>query len=313
MDVSKIESIFYHKTVMLNETLNLLNIKSGGTYIDATLGGGGLSGEILKKLDNNGRLIAIDIDKDAIDYCKEKFKNEKKIQIFNCNFTEISEVLKELKINKVDGICVDLGVSSHQIDCAERGFSYIHDAPLDMRMGQSGTSAYNIVNFTEESKLSNIIHEFGEEKFAKLIAKSVCRRRKIKKIETTRELVEIIQSVVPKRFSGHPAKKTFQAIRISVNNELENLDILLDNCIKLLSSGGRLAALSFHSLEDRIVKQKMKFWEKACICPPNAPICTCSKKKEVFVINKKAITANGSEIKNNPRSKSAKLRVCEKI
>lgn len=303
----------YHKTVMLDETLNLLNIKSGGIYVDATLGGGGLSGEILKKLDKNGRLIAIDIDKDAIDYCKEKFKNEKKIQIFNCNFTEISEVLKELKINKVDGICVDLGVSSHQIDCAERGFSYIHDAPLDMRMGQSGASAYDIVNFTEESKLSNIIHEFGEEKFAKLIAKSVCRRRKIKKIETTRELVEIIQSVVPKRFSGHPAKKTFQAIRISVNNELENLDILLDNCVKLLSSGGRLAVLSFHSLEDRIVKQKMKFWEKTCICPPNAPICTCSKKKEAFVINKKAITSSSSEIKNNPRSKSAKLRVCEKI
>ena len=303
----------YHKTVMLDETLNLLNIKSGGIYVDTTLGGGGLSGEILKKLDNNGRLIAIDIDKDAIDYCKEKFKNEKKIQIFNCNFTEISEVLKELKINKVDGICVDLGVSSHQIDCAERGFSYIHDAPLDMRMGQSGTSAYDIVNFTEESKLSNIIHEFGEEKFAKLIAKSVCRRRKIKKIETTRELVEIIQSVVPKRFSGHPAKKTFQAIRISVNNELENLDILLDNCVKLLSSGGRLAVLSFHSLEDRIVKQKMKFLEKTCICPPNAPICTCSKKKEAFFINKKAITSSSSEIKNNPRSKSAKLRVCEKI
>lgn len=303
----------YHKTVMLDETLNLLNIKSGGIYVDATLGGGGLSGEILKKLDNNGRLIAIDIDKDAIDYCKEKFKNEKKIQIFNCNFTEISEVLKELKINKVDGICVDLGVSSHQIDCAERGFSYIHDAPLDMRMGQIGASAYDIVNFTEESKLSNIIHEFGEEKFAKLIAKSVCRRRKIKKIETTRELVEIIQSVVPKRFSGHPAKKTFQAIRISVNNELENLDILLDNCVKLLSSGGRLAVLSFHSLEDRIVKQKMKFWEKTCICPPNAPICTCSKKKEVIVINKKAITSSSSEIKNNPRSKSAKLRICEKI
>ena len=313
MDVPKIESIFYHKTVMLNETLNLLNIKSGGTYIDATLGGGGLSGEILKKLDNNGRLIAIDIDKDAIDYCKEKFKNEKKIQIFNCNFTEISEVLKELKINKVDGICVDLGVSSHQIDCAERGFSYIHDAPLDMRMGQSGASAYDIVNFTEESKLSNIIHEFGEEKFAKLIAKAVCRKRKIKKIETTLELAQIIQSVVPKRFSGHPAKKTFQAIRISVNNELENLDILLDNCVKLLSSGGRLAVLSFHSLEDRIVKQKMKFWEKTCICPPNAPICTCSKKKEVIVINKKAITSSSSEIKNNPRSKSAKLRVCEKI
>ncbi len=298
---------------MLNETINFLNIKSNGVYIDATLGGGGLSENILKKLDNNGKLISIDIDQDAIDYCKKKFENEKKIQIFKCNFIEIPKVLKELKINKVDGICMDLGVSSHQIDCAKRGFSYIHDAPLDMRMSQSGKSAYDIINFTEESKLSNIIWKFGEEKFSKLIAKSICQKRKIKKIETTLELAKIIQNAIPKHFAGHPAKKTFQAIRISVNNELENLDISLDNCIKLLNSGGRLAVLSFHSLEDRIVKQKMKFWEKTCICPPNAPLCTCSKKKEIIIINKKAITANGNEVENNPRSKSAKLRICEKI
>ena len=302
---------------MLNETINFLNIKSSGVYIDATLGGGGLSENILKKLDNNGKIIAIDIDKDAINYCKEKFakelENNKRIQIFNCNFIEMPEILKELKINKVDGICMDLGVSSHQIDCASRGFSYMHDAYLDMRMGQNGKNAYDIINFTEESKLSNIIWQFGEEKFAKLIAKAICKRRKIKKIETTLELVDIIQSVVPKRFSGHPAKKTFQAIRIFVNKELENLDIALDNCIKLLGTGGRLAVLSFHSLEDRIVKQKMRFWEKDCICPSASPICICKKKQEAVIINKKAVTASSSEVKENPRSKSAKLRVCEKI
>lgn len=302
---------------MLNETINFLNIKSSGVYIDATLGGGGLSENILKKLDNNGKIIAIDIDKDAINYCKEKFAkelgNNKRIQIFNCNFIEMPEILKELKINKVDGVCMDLGVSSHQIDCASRGFSYMHDAYLDMRMGQNGKNAYDIINSTEESKLSNIIWQFGEEKFAKLIAKAICKRRKIKKIETTLELVDIIQSVVPKRFSGHPAKKTFQAIRIFVNKELENLDIALDNCIELLGTGGRLAVLSFHSLEDRIVKQKMRFWEKDCICPSASPICICKKKQEAVIINKKAVTASSSEVKENPRSKSAKLRVCEKI
>ena len=302
---------------MLNETVNFLNIKSSGVYIDATLGGGGLSENILKKLDNNGRIIAIDIDKDAIEYCKEKFakelENKKRIQIFNCNFIEIPEILKELKINKVNGICMDLGVSSHQIDCASRGFSYMHDAYLDMRMGQNGKSAYDIVNFTGENKLSNVIWQFGEEKFAKLISKAICKRRKIKKIETTLELVDIIQSVVPKRFSGHPAKKTFQAIRIFVNKELENLDIVLDNCIKSLSTGGRLAVLSFHSLEDRIVKQKMKFWEKDCICPSISPICVCKKRQDAVIINKKAITASNSEVKINPRSKSAKLRICEKV
>lgn len=302
---------------MLNETINFLNIKSSGVYIDATLGGGGLSENIIKKLDNNGKIIAIDIDKDAIEYCKKKFakelENKKRIQIFNCNFIEIPEILKKSKINKVNGICMDLGVSSHQIDCASRGFSYMHDAYLDMRMGQNGKSAYDIVNFTEENKLSNIIWQFGEEKFAKLIAKAICRKRKIKKIETTLELVDIIQNVVPKRFSGHPAKKTFQAIRIFVNKELENLDIALDNCIKLLSTGGRLAVLSFHSLEDRIVKQKMKFWEKNCICPSVSPICVCKKRQEAVIINKKAITASGSEVEINPRSKSAKLRVCEKV
>lgn len=307
---------FFHTTVMLNETLEFLNIKNNGVYIDATLGGGGLSENILKRLDSNGKLIAIDIDKDAVDYCKEKFKrefeNKKRIQIFNCNFIEIPEILKYLKINKVDGICMDLGISSHQIDCANRGFSYIYDAYLDMRMSQNGKSAYDIINFTEENKLANIIWKFGEEKFAKLIAKSICKKRKIKKISTTLELVDIIQSVIPRYYSGHCAKKTFQAIRIAVNNELENLDIALSNCIKLLNKTGRLAVLSFHSLEDRIIKQKMKFWEKSCICPAGSPVCICKKKQEAVIINKKVIIASKDEIKDNPRSKSAKLRVCER-
>lgn len=317
MNLLNIKENFYHKTVMLNETLDFLNIKSNGVYIDATLGGGGLSENILKRLDNNGKLIAIDIDKDAIDYCKEKFKkefeNKKRMQIFNCNFIEIPEILKYLKINKVDGICMDLGVSSHQIDCANRGFSYIRDAYLDMRMSQNGKSAYDIINFTEENKIANIIWKFGEEKFAKLIAKSICKKRKTKKINTTLELVDIIKNSVPRYYSGHCAKKTFQAIRIAVNNELENLDIALNNCIKLINKSGRLAVLSFHSLEDRIIKQKMKLWEKNCICPAGSPVCICKKKQEAVIINKKVITANKDEIKNNPRSKSAKLRVCEKV
>lgn len=304
---------FYHKTVMLNETLNFLNIKGEGVYVDATLGGGGVSEAILQKLSNKGRIIAIDVDSDAVEYCKAKFKNERKIQIFKCNFTEMPKILESLNIKKVDGICMDLGVSSHQIDTPERGFSYIHDATLDMRMSQNGKSAYEVVNFTKEIELSNIIWKFGEERFARSIAKSICKVRKIKKIETTLELVKAIRSAIPKHLCGHCAKKTFQAIRISVNNELESLDISLDNCIESLDIGGRLVVLSFHSLEDRIVKEKMKLWEKNCVCPAGVPICVCNKKKQAIMVNKKVITANTDEVKNNPRSKSAKLRICEKV
>ena len=305
--------IFYHKTVLINETINLLNVKESGVYVDATLGGGGLSQEILNRLGNRGKLISIDVDQDAIDYCKQKFNGDPRIQIFHSNFIDLDKILSSLKINSVDGICMDLGVSSHQIDCPERGFSYMKDAPLDMRMGKTGKSAYDMVNFTEEEKLSAIIWKYGEEKFSKLIAKSICKSRKLKKIETTFDLVNAIEKVVPKYKFGHSAKKTFQAIRIYVNNELENLDIALDKCIKLLNKNGKLLVLSFHSLEDRIVKQKMQFWAKKCVCPEKSPICTCNKKQEAVLLNKKVITASETEIENNPRSKSAKLRVCQKI
>ena len=298
---------------MLEETINFLNIDPEGIYVDTTLGGGGLSEQILHNLNEKGKLISIDIDKEAIEYCQEKFKYESRIKIYNSNFIFIDEILKKEKIEKVNGICMDLGVSSYQIDNPERGFSYIHNGKLDMRMGQSGTSAYDIVNFYEESRLSEVILKYGEEKFHKNIAKMICRQRKIKKIESTKELVEIIEKVVPRFNLGHSAKRTFQAIRIEVNDELKNLEITLDKCIKLLKTGGRILVLSFHSLEDKIVKQKMKFWEKKCICPGEFPICVCDKVQQAKIINKKIIVSSDEEIKKNSRSKSAKLRICEKI
>lgn len=304
---------FNHKTVLLKETINFLNINPEGIYIDATLGGGGLSEHILHNLNKKGRLIALDIDKDAVEYCKEKFKYDDRIHIYNSNFIFIDEILKKEKIKVADGICMDLGVSSYQIDDFERGFSYIHNGKLDMRMGQSGKSAYDVVNFYKEGKLSEIILKYGEEKFHKRIAQMICRRRKIKKIESTEELVEIIEKVVPRFNLGHSAKRTFQAIRIEVNNELKNLEIALEKCIKLLKSGGRILVLSFHSLEDKIVKQKMKFWEKGCICPKDFPICVCGKIQQAKIINKKIIVPSDEEIEKNSRCRSAKLRVCEKI
>lgn len=303
---------FHHKAVLLRETIDFLNINSDGLYVDATLGAGGLSSEILKHLGSGGNLISLDIDKEAIDFCKSKFKNESKIHIFNSNFIFIDEVLRRLDISEVDGICLDLGVSSYQIDCPERGFSYIHNAPLDMRMNRLGISAYDVVNFYDEKSLARIIWKYGEEKFAKLISKSICKFRKLKKMKTTFDLVEAIEQVVPRFTSGHSSKRTFQAIRIEVNNELKNLDIVLDKCIKLLKLKGRLLVITFHSLEDRIVKQKMKFWEQECICPSGLPICVCNKKKIANVITKKVVTSSKDEIAKNPRCKSAKLRVCEK-
>ena len=303
---------FKHTTVLLDETIEYLNIDPSGVYLDATLGAGGLSERILKELGPNGTLISVDIDKEAVDFCRNKFKNENRIKIYNSNFVFIDEILKNEGINKINGICIDLGVSSYQIDCPERGFSYIHNGRLDMRMGQSGITAYDVVNFYEENKLSDIIFKYGEEKNHRRIAREICKFRQNQKIESTFDLVKIIEKVVPKFKSGHSAKRTFQAIRIEVNNELNNLDITLDKCINLLRPGGRLLVLSFHSLEDRIVKQKMKYWEKSCICPPELPICKCDKIQQVRLINKKIITASSSEIEKNSRSKSAKLRICEK-
>ena len=291
----------------------MLNILPNGTYVDATLGGGGLSQEILNKLNSNGQLISIDVDPDSVDYCKEKFQDFENIEIVNDNFANIDKILFDLNVESVNGIVMDLGVSSYQIDCVERGFSYINDANLDMRMSKSGISAYDIVNFMDEKELSNLIWKYGEERFSRSIAKSICLYRKNKKIESTCELAEIIKKSIPKFTKGNLAKKTFQAIRIVVNNELENLEISLDKCINLLKKGGRLIVLSFHSLEDRIVKNKMKFWSKECVCDESMPICTCNKKKEVEIITKKVIVPTNKEICKNSRSKSAKLRVCEKI
>ena len=304
---------FNHKTVLLEETINFLNINPEGIYIDATLGGGGLSEQILHNLNDKGRLISLDIDKDAIEYCKEKFKYDNRIKIYNSNFIFIDEILKKEKIEKVDGICMDLGVSSYQIDNPERGFSYIHNGKLDMRMGRTGKSAYDVVNFYEEHKLSEIILKYGEEKFHKNIAKMICKHRKTQKIEYTRDLVEIIEEIVPRFNLGHSAKRTFQAIRIQVNDELKNLEIALEKCIKSLKVNGRILVLSFHSLEDKIVKQKMRFWEKRCVCPKDFPVCICGKVQQAKIINKKIIVSSDEEIKKNSRSKSAKLRVCEKI
>ena len=304
---------FSHKTVLLDETIDFLNINPTGCYVDATLGAGGLSEKILECLGPIGLLVSIDVDKDAINFCKDKFKNENRIRIYNSNFVFLDEILQKENINLVDGICLDLGVSSYQIDCAERGFSYIHDGKLDMRMGKSGKSAYDVVNFYEESNLANIILKYGEDRNFKKIAHAICKFRKNKKIETTLELVNIIESVVPRFKSGHSAKKTFQALRIEVNNELKNLDITLDKCINLLKPGGRLVVLSFHSLEDRIVKQKMRFWEKRCVCPSEYPICICNKSQQAKLINRQVVIASDDEIIENSRSRSAKLRVCEKI
>ena len=304
---------FYHKTVLLKETIDFLNINPDGIYVDATLGAGGLSSKILENLSSRGVLVSLDVDKDAVDFCKKKFINKDRIRIFNSNFIFLDEVLSVLDISKVDGICIDLGVSSYQIDCPERGFSYLHNSRLDMRMSQSGKSAYDVVNFYEENRLSDVIWKYGEERFAKGISRSICKTRKFKKIETTFELVEAIEKVVPKFKAGHSAKRTFQAIRIEVNDELKNLDIVLNKCIKFLKIGGRLLVLTFHSLEDRIVKQRMRFWEKDCLCPVKSPICTCNKIKEAKIINRKVIVPSKDEVINNSRCKSAKLRICEKV
>lgn len=303
---------FFHKTVLIDDTIRELRVKPSGIYVDATLGGGGLSCEILRRLDKSGRLISLDIDPEAIEYCKSRFAGVPNICIVNSNFSDIDVVLQELGVELVDGIAMDLGVSSHQIDCIDRGFSYMNDAPLDMRMSKKGLSAYDIVNFMSEEEISQIIWKYGEEKFSRKIARSICDARKKANIETTGQLADIVKDSVPKFSKGNPAKRTFQAIRIAVNDELGNLERALDKCISLLKKDGRLAVISFHSLEDRIVKNKMNFWSKSCICPEESPICVCGKKKQVDIVTKRVIVPSDEEIQLNSRCRSAKLRVCQK-
>ncbi|OAA83251.1 16S rRNA (cytosine(1402)-N(4))-methyltransferase RsmH [Clostridium ljungdahlii] len=307
---------FKHVPVLLNETINSLNIKEDGIYVDCTLGGGGHSFEILKRLSDKGRLIGIDEDTYAINATRERLNEFKNITYVHNNFYYIDEILEELKIDKVDGILMDLGVSSYQLDESERGFSYMKDAPLDMRMNRdSSLSAYEVINNYSEENLHNVIRDYGEENFSKRIAKFIVAEREKAPINTTLQLVDIIRNAIPARFQkeGHPAKRTFQAIRIEVNGELKILNKAVEDSVKRLNTGGRISIITFHSLEDRIIKTKFKKLENPCTCPPDFPLCVCGKKPIVKIINKKPIIPTEEEKEKNSRSKSSKLRTAEKI
>ena len=304
---------FRHISVLLEESLEGLNISPDGIYVDATAGGAGHSVEIAKRLDK-GRLVAIDRDPEAVAVATERLKDYNASVVRN-NYSEIDEVLSGLGIEKCDGILMDLGVSSYQLDTAERGFSYHNDAPLDMRMSKEGISARDIVNEYSYQQLSKIIFEYGEEKFARNIAAEIIKRREQKLINTTSELAEIIKNAVPARVrrEKNPCKKTFQAIRIAVNSELEHLSVALDKAFYSLNRGGRLCIITFHSLEDRLVKQRFASFCKGCVCPPEFPQCVCGKLPEGKLINRKPIEASEEELSNNNRSRSAKLRIIERI
>ncbi|MDF2881755.1 MAG: rsmH [Clostridiaceae bacterium] len=307
---------FKHISVLLNETIDSLDIKPDGIYVDCTLGGGGHSTEILKRLSPQGRLIGIDQDNDALKAASEKLKEFRNVTYVHNNFYNIDDILEGLSINEVDGILMDLGVSSYQLDEASRGFSYMSEAPLDMRMDRSKSfSAYDVVNSYSEQELFKVIIEYGEDSFARKIARSIVKKREDKPIETTKELVEVIDRAIPNKFKkkGHPAKKTFQAIRIEVNKELDILDKAINDSVNRLKKGGRLSIITFHSLEDRIVKNKFKLLQDPCTCPPDFPVCVCGKKPVIKIITRKPIEPTDEEKEVNSRSKSAKLRVCEKI
>lgn len=306
---------FHHIPVLLHETIEGLNIKEDGIYVDCTLGGAGHSSEILKRLGPEGRLIGIDQDEDALKKAEEVLQDPR-VTFVKGNFRILESLLDEIGVDKVDGVLMDIGVSSYQFDEGDRGFSYRKDAELDMRMDTSQPkTAKDIVNLYPEEELTRIFLEYSEEKWAARIAKFICERRKEKEIETTFELVEIIKSAIPKavrREGGHPAKRVFQALRIEVNEELDALKEAIDAAINRLNKKGRLAIITFHSLEDRIVKTAFKEKEKGCICPPEFPVCVCNKKSEIKIITKKPITASEEELKRNRRSHSAKLRICQK-
>lgn len=308
---------FNHIPIMLDTVIDKLNIKKDGVYVDGTLGGAGHSIEIVKRLDK-GKLIGIDQDEDALKKAREVLKdyNDKTIFVHD-NYKNIDNIFRTLNIEKVDGIFIDIGVSSYQLDEASRGFSYHNDADLDMRMDRSkGFSAWDVVNKYSQEELEEIFLNYGEESWGKRIAEFIVEERKTHPINTTLGLVDVIKKAIPKRVrmeGAHPARKTFQAIRIEVNAELEVLKASIDKMIDALKPGGRLGVITFHSLEDRIVKNKFKYLFKDCICPPEIPICKCDKKREIKIITRKPIVAQEKEIDANPRSRSAKLRVAEKI
>ena len=306
---------FSHISVLLNETVDALNIKPDGIYVDCTTGGAGHSSEILRRLGENGRLIAFDQDPDAIEVIKERIGHDKRVTVVHSNFSELKSVLNQLGIDSVDGVMADLGVSSHQFDKVERGFSYNNDAVLDMRMSQQGMSAKDVVNTYSERDLTRIFRDYGEEKFASRIARSIVNIRQEKEIETTLELAEIIKNAIPaatRRSGGHPAKRCFQAIRLEVNGELEKLQNTLDDMFYCLGKEGRVAIITFHSLEDRIVKKAFAKYCKGCECPPQTPICICGKTPDGRLPFKKVLPSE-REIEVNPRSRSATLRCVERI
>ncbi|MDE5777630.1 MAG: 16S rRNA (cytosine(1402)-N(4))-methyltransferase RsmH [Lachnospiraceae bacterium] len=311
---------FSHKSVLLNETIEGLNIREDGTYVDGTLGGGGHAYHVCKQLSDKGRFIGIDQDAAAISAAGVRlspYKDKIKIDIIRSNYRKIPQVLAELGVGGVDGLVLDLGVSSYQLDTPDRGFTYREDAPLDMRMDQrQDMTAKDIINDYSEMELFRVIRDYGEEKFAKNIAKHICMARKQKVIETTYELNDIIKAAIPIRArsaGGHPSKRTFQAIRIELNQELTILEQSIDQMIDLLNPGGRICIITFHSLEDRIVKRMFKTNENPCTCPPDFPLCVCGKVSKGKVITGKPILPSAQELEENRRSKSAKLRIFERL
>ncbi len=305
---------FVHIPVLLDECIIGLNIRPDGIYVDCTAGGGGHSSAIAERLGENGRLIALDRDPDAVKAASERLSVYSNAVVVHTNYSELDKVLDEMNISAVDGILMDLGVSSHQLDEESRGFSYHTDAPLDMRMSQTGMSAADVVNTFTEQQLANIIFEYGEEKFSRRIASNIVKAREISPIMTTLQLADIVRESVPQkaRRDKNPCKKTFQAIRIAVNGELDHLDAGLEKAFFSLKPNGRLAVITFHSLEDRLVKKKFAGWCKGCICPPDFPQCVCGRKPQGILVNRKPIEADQNELEANNRSRSAKLRVIER-
>lgn len=304
---------FNHKSVLLDETVNSLNIKPDGIYVDGTAGGAGHSREIAKRL-TSGKLIALDKDPDAVLVATERLKNYN-AKVIRSDFRDMDKVLDTLGIEKIDGVLLDLGVSSYQLDTAERGFSYHNDAPLDMRMSKEGITAADIVNSYDAFKLADIFREYGDEKFAMRIADNIVKYRANKSIDTTSELAELIANCVPAaaRRDGHPARKCFQALRIAVNDEMGSLKEVLDKAFYRLNVGGVLSVITFHSLEDRIVKLKFREYCSGCTCPPDLPVCVCGKTPDGKLVTKKPVTASAEELKENQRSRSAHLRAIERI
>ena len=306
---------FHHKPVLFQETIDSLNIRSDGCYIDGTLGGGGHSEAILKKL-TTGTLLSIDQDPDAIKAAGERLKPYPNSRIVRGNFSQMDELAREQGITEADGILLDIGVSSYQLDTPERGFSYHNDAPLDMRMSREGATAADLVNTLSQQEIAEIIFRYGEDKNANRIASGICREREKAPIETTGQLAEIIKASVPaavRREQGHPARKTFQALRIAVNGELDRLKEGLEAGFSILKPGGRLAVITFHSLEDRIVKQQMNDWCQGCICPKDFPVCVCGRKPQGKLLYKRGLTPSPQELAENPRARSSRLRVIEKV